>query len=403
MLRKKFIQIREYADLHRVLPISTVSEAAFHDSLRSNRLLSRLREAYLTQRFDIQNEDPSEGINSLHSLPMTILPKENIFAQVSKDAKIGHWRKATVKWFRLGLYMLKYYKDGVKNTYILAKRTKPLLQNYNAKNCLISELFKKVEFNEIEHRLMKKSNNDTIKPLPLSRKQFVECHRRKEVWKIPTFFLLALMFEELTAVICYVWPKVAPHNCLTPGGFKKISRAHANEQLDKLNKVPPYASPYMLTRDEVFAKLRSLAIEETPYWKLKLYRFMDNKSIPQEALVKAHQFLFIDDWLLLQHILHEPMTKLTVAELVDCIWLRQLYYKHEDINIMANNTEGRRVLVWRLLIYWAFRFDKTVSCGGDKLFAERWGVNNIALLNYSGKEGGSLVGRDELPILERLQ
>lgn len=403
MLRQRLFQVRSYANLGRHASISVETSNAFQDSLHANTLLSQLRDAYLSQRLKIQDEDPSEALNSLNSLPMTSLPKQGIFTQVSEDAKVGQWRKGIVKWFRLGLYMLKYYKNGVKNTYLLARKTRPLLKHYDSQNPLVTDLYKKVEFNEIEHRLTKKGQDKPIELLPLSRRQLVECYRQKEIWKLPAFFLLAVVFEEFTAVICYLWPKMAPHNCLTPGGFAKISRTHANNHVGKLGNVPSYKSPYTLPEDEVDAKLKSLAVEETPYWKLKLYRIMNNKTIPRETLMRTHQYLFVDDWLLLQHILHQPTSTLTVAELVDCIWLRQLYYQYEDINAIANDPRGQRVLVWRLLIYWAFRFDKTVSCGGDALFAERWGVNNVAILNYSGQQGGSLVNQDKLSVLDGSQ
>lgn len=211
---------------------------------------------------------------------------------------------------------------------------------------------------------------------------------------------MALAFEEFTAVICYLWPKVAPHNCLTPGAFAKITRSHVNHELGQISEVPTYKSPYTLPTDQVFAKLKSSFIEQTPRWKLALYQLVDNKVLPRETLLRIHHYLFVDDWLLLQHILHNESTVLAPAELVDCIMLRQLYRSEEDLNAMANDPEGQRVLVWRLLIYWAFRFDKTITCGGESLFAERWGVNNVSILNYSGWENGDLIGTRELPILE---
>lgn len=378
--------------------LKPLSTASLQDSLYSNKLFNRLKDTYLDGRVAIGHENATDSLNAANSLPMTQLPKEKIFVQVVQDDKVGSWRKTFVKWFRLGVFMVKYYKEGVKNTYRLARDTRPIIKKYGDE--LIKDFCKRVEFNEIEHRIKKNTGTGSINLLPLTRKQFVECHRRKEVRKIPTFFILALLLEEFTAVICYLWPKVALHNCLTPGAFNKITKLHTNSRLGKLDQLPTYKSPYSLPMDQVFAKLKSSSVEQTPGWKLALYRLVNNEVLPRERLMKIHQYLFVDDCLLLQHVLNNESTVLTPAELVDCIRLRQLYRSEEDINAMVNDPQGQRVLVWRLLLYWAFRFDNTITCGGELLFAEKWGVNNISILNYSGWENGDLIGTHELPILE---
>ncbi|CAR28793.1 ZYRO0F12100p [Zygosaccharomyces rouxii] len=396
MIRFRFTHmVRYHSTSHFTLPLSTSS---LKDSPHSNLLLDKLKDTYLNGKLVVGHENATESLNSTSSLPMTQFPKNKIFVQVAQDDNVGSWRKPFVKWFRLGVYMVKYYKEGVKNTYRLAKDTRPLIKQY--KDRLSTELCKSVEFKEIEHRLKKRAGSEPIELLPLNRRQFVEFHRRREARKIPVFFVLALAFEEFTAVICYLWPKVAPHNCLTPGAFAKITRSHVNHELGQISEVPTYKSPYTLPTDQVFAKLKSSFVEQTPRWKLALYQLVDNKVLPRETLVRIHHYLFVDDWLLLQHILHNESTVLAPAELVDCIMLRQLYRSEEDLNVMANDPQGQRVLVWRLLIYWAFRFDKTITSGGESLFAERWGVNNVSILNYSGWENGDLIGTRELPILE---
>lgn len=398
MIRNRFPQtIRCYSTSQCISPSSTSSSSS--DSLQSNLLLNRLKDTYLDGKLTIKCTDATESLNSTRSLPMTQLPKDKIFIQVSQDNNVGSWRKPIVKWFRLGIYMIKYYKEGIKNTYRVAKDTRSLVRKYEDR--MATEFCKLVEINEIECRLKKKLGLESLVGLlPLNRRQFVEYYRRKEVWKIPFFFILALVFEEFTAVICYLWPKVAPHNCLTPGAFAKITRSHGNDKLGEMSQVPTYKSPYTMQTDEVFNKLQKSSVEETPKWKLGLYRLVDNKILPRETLVRIHHHLFVDDWLLLQHILHNESTTLAPAELVDCIWLRQLYRPEEDLNGMVNDPEGQRVLVWRLLIYWAFRFDKTITSGGESLFAEKWGVNNVSILNYSGWNNGDFVNKRDLSMLE---
>lgn len=396
MIRSGFSYvIRRHSTSQSVSPLSASSLSG---TLNSNLLLDKLKDTYLSGKLVVKHEDSTNSLNSTSSLPMIQFPKDEIFIQVSQDEKVGSWRKPLVKWFRLGVYMVKYYKKGLKSTYQLAKDTKPLVREYGDK--MATEFCKLVEFREIAHRLKERPSSEPIESLPLNRRQFVEFHRRKEVWKIPLFFILALVFEEFTAVICYLWPKVAPHNCLTPGAFAKITKSHANYEVGRIVQVPPYKSPYIMRTNEVFDILKSSSVEQTPKWKLVLYRLVNNKVLPRETLARIHHYLFVDDWLLLQHILHNESTVLAPAELVDCIRVRQLYRSEEDLNAMVNDIQGQRVLLWRLIIYWAFRFDKTVTCGGNSLFAERWGVNNVSILNYSGWENGDLIGSNDLPILE---
>lgn len=403
MLRSKLrLAGCRYSSTHSYsnVPISFISADEFQKSLTSNRTLQRLRTLYLNQTFQVHDEDfeDTAHINSQRSLPMTKLPKKEIFTNVMNDANIAPWRKHIVKWFRIGIFMMKYYKNGIKNTYLVSKETKLFSSKYerDSKTSLITQMCKIIEFNEIQYRVKKDSSK--IKSLPLTRKEFVEYHRRKQVWKIPTFFLLALIFEEFTAVICYVFPKVAPHNCLTPGGFLKISRTHTNG----IAMTGPfkYRSPYTLPKDDLYKALEKSAVIEVPSWKLSVYKQLEDRKISSETLMQIHQYLFIDDWLLLQHILNDPITNMSYKELVNCIWERQLYSKEEDLNKMVHDEVGRNILIWRLFIYWSFRFEGTISAGGDKLFSEKWGVNNVSILNYRGHDGHKFVGAKDLSVLQ---
>lgn len=177
--------VRYHSTSHFTLPLSTSS---LKDSPHSNLLLDKLKDTYLNGKLVVGHENATESLNSTSSLPMTQFPKNKIFVQVAQDDNVGSWRKPFVKWFRLGVYMVKYYKEGVKNTYRLAKDTRPLIKQY--KDRLSTELCKSVEFKEIEHRLKKRAGSEPIELLPLNRRQFVEFHRRREARKIPVFFCI---------------------------------------------------------------------------------------------------------------------------------------------------------------------------------------------------------------------
>lgn len=380
----------------RQLPLSLTSIDTAGQSIQANKLLKKLGLKLKTgelQLVELDNGD--DGINSDRSLPMTVFPKQKIFTEVASDNGIAGWRKGIVKWFRLGVHMMKYYRYGLQNTYRVAKDTRHLIADnqLDSKSSLATQMTKLIEFNEIQARLDKAPSS-----LPLTRRQFVEYYRRGQVWKIPTFFLIALVLEEFTAVLCYFFPKVAPHNCLTPGGYLKICRSHA--RISDFTDPAKYKSPYNLAKKQLLQILRTSPVIQTPSWRLRVYELIDNKRQPCETLVQIHQYLFVDDWLLLKSILSGKEARLSYRELVNCIWERQLYSKNEDLNKMVNDEIGRRILIWRLFLYWSFRFDKTVTTGDDQLFSEKWGVNNVSILNYTGLDGCRLLGMEDLSALE---
>ncbi|CCE89992.1 Pnt1p TDEL_0A06600 [Torulaspora delbrueckii] len=361
---------------------------ALEERLRSNELLKNLKCKYQDNQFQVveDGDEGSQHLNCDKSLPMTVFPKQEIFDKVMRDNKVSQWRKPLTQWFRLGVHMMKYYKDGLRDTYRVAKDTRNLVEKceLDPKTPLVTQLCKLIEFNEIATRQKKDAT-----ALPLTRKQSVMYHRRAQVWKLPTFFILALIFEEFTAVVCYVFPKLAPHNCLTPGAYQKVCRTHTND-VTSWNPIK-YQSPYTISKSSLFHILRRTPVAHISKWKLKIYDTMNIRKNPSETLMRIHQYLFIDDWFLLKDIMDDNPTLLSRKELVNCIFERQLFSADEDLNKMVNEEEGRRLLIWRLFAYWSFRFDGTVTVGGGQLFVEKWGVNNVAILNYSG-----LVGNKQL-------
>ncbi|QLQ81395.1 hypothetical protein HG537_0F01560 [Torulaspora globosa] len=379
---------------YQQFPVSLTSMEVAREGIMANKLVKKLGSKLKNGELQLVKL-ADDGINSDRSLPMTEFPKKRIFIEVDNDNDIGIWRKSIVKWFRLGVHMMKYYKYGLQNTYRVAKDTKCLIadKDLDSKSPLATQMVKLIEFNEIQLRLNKACNG-----LPLTRKEFVEYYRRDQVWKIPMFFLIALALEEFTAVLCYFFPKVAPHNCLTPGGYLKISRSHA--KITDFTDPAKYKSPYNLAKKPLFQILRTSPVIRTSSWRLRVYELIDNKRQPCETLAQIHQYLFVDDWLLLKSILNGKDIRLSYRELVNCIWERQLYSKDEDLNKMVNDDMGRRILIWRLILYWSFRFDKTVTVGGDQLFSEKWGVNNVSILNYTGLNECQLLRVEDLSALE---
>lgn len=88
---------------------------------------------------------------------MTVFPKQEIFDKVMRDNKVSQWRKPLTQWFRLGVHMMKYYKDGLRDTYRVAKDTRNLVEKceLDPKTPLVTQLCKLIEFNEIATRQKK--------------------------------------------------------------------------------------------------------------------------------------------------------------------------------------------------------------------------------------------------------
>lgn len=344
-----------------------------------NRTLQTLLAKYENGSFKVTDnaERCSSELNSVRSLPMVEFPKARIASDVHNDGKIKNWRKPLVQWYRIGVHLVKYYKTGIQNTYKVYRDTK----NVHTVD-LVKKTFKDIEFIETKRI---RNNEASITPSSLlTRKVFAECDRRDQFWKLPTFFVTAILLEEFTALLCYFYPSIAPHNCLMPNGFMKISKKFARK--GALPSWPPkdYLSPYTIDRDAMYELISGLKVSKVGSIKLKFYKAMRLDHLISEELTRCYQYLFVDDWMLLNSILKQETTILHDSELVNIILERQLYKPNEDINKLVCTPDGKDLLVKRVFVYWSSRFEKSIPGQSSELFSTIWGVNNIAILNHPG-------------------
>lgn len=350
-------------------PINLTSKAAFLESTKNNNTFQLLKERIHEDKLKFNDEEVyTLAINSPHALPPTrtasSMEKKNI-------SDIPNWRRTPTLWYRTGVRLVRLYRDGIQNTFNMYRSYK----NYE-----------KVSPSTILMTIESTGKCD------LSRKEFVEFMKRKEeFWKIPRFFILLLIFEELTVGIMYIFPKISLHNCLSTNAFKKLSNISAQNFNDKWRSdIDTYRSPYSFNSEEVNKILEQSPILRIPKWKLKLWKFFGVKDKPNQILSWIYQYLVIDDWLLLQHIIRENETIISNRELVNCILERQLFTKDEDLNAMVNDSMGKKILVWRLICYWSFKYDGIVAPDEKNrkiLYTEKWGVNNISNMTYPGTVG----------------
>ncbi|SCU79670.1 LAFA_0B04808g1_1 [Lachancea sp. 'fantastica'] len=385
------------SSLSRIIAIN--SAKSFQQSLSSNLTLAKLAKAYQNGKFAIDDgsKEISDDLNSTRTLPLVKLPKNQIFNEVLNDPKVGDWRKPATKWFRLGKSLLKMYMNGIKSTWKVYFGTRKLMQGSGASRSIVTSTYRNLEFQQIQNRV---KSDDTVN-LGLTRKQFQEIHRRQEFWKLPVFLILFLVFEETLPFICYLVPSLVPWNCLTPGAFKKLSerRIASQQQLPYQNSGSDvcYTTPYALQCSYTSDLLKSFKMLSST--RALLYSWSGNNNRLCELLARFHQYLVLDDWFLLQSILNtNEKTILSQSELVNAILERQLYRPGEDLNQLVSTEYGQKVLAWRLIIYWSFRFQGTITTGGTKTFSELWGVNNIGILNYPGSQ--KLVDESSLRCIE---
>ncbi|EDO16548.1 hypothetical protein Kpol_1064p29 [Vanderwaltozyma polyspora DSM 70294] len=410
LCRQSLPGLRLYSTVKPTQLISFASSDAFKKSLNDNKALKRLGSAYMQSKLTIvdgysDNVEISAELNSLRTLPRSVLPKDEIFHKVSNDPSVPNWRKPITKWFKLGVYIIKYYKKGVQAIYTVHKETSKLRHKVDKTSNvpLATDLYKYIELSEIESQ---KNKESSIASCPISRKQFVEYHRRQEFWKLPSFILLALIFEEFTAVICYFFPKMVPFNCLIPGGYQKLSKQNARDMTISNSNEFKYQSPYTISKTVLYEFLKGRVAESyISKSKIALSKLSNNRKIPSEALTYIYQHMFVDDWLLLNHIFQNTETKISFEELVNAIMERKLYTPEEDLNQMVNTEIGRKVLTWRLLIYWSYRFEGCVSVIPGKmeegqLFSQKWGINNVSIINHPGTINNSLVTEKDIPNIE---
>ena len=303
--------------------------------------------------------------------------------------------------------LLKSYKTGIQNTLKVFWDTRNEEQKFSIKNGALANLVREIEMHEINTRLSSSSLPTSssakapLRPLSINRKTLVELIRRDQIWKLPVFFTLVFIFEEVSALIFTFFPRVCPYNCLTPGGYKKLSNSYikgttstqGNYGLGPLEFTKQgtikYEPPYAVPIENLYNFLTSFPQSMISNWKLYIYKKLKLQKLLCNEIEKIYQYLFIDDWLLLQSILNTDVEKTKIAlsdrELVNCILERKLYHMGDDLNEMVNDTLGKEILLKRLFLYWTLRYNDTISLNGKHTFSEKWGVNNISLLKYNSE------------------
>lgn len=336
-----------------------INKTALDNNGRSVNLMNTNETINATLVQTKQNDNFLDTINSSNTLPITTTVKSTINIKGIPD-----WRLQPTVWFKTGHKLVKLYRESLQLTIRLFR---------NRENLNTSNILRQLETNQHSNLI--------------TRSDFVNnIIRLHEIKKLPKFGVLLLIFEELVLLLMYWKPELAIHRCLGLRSFKKITSKYAkdynNVRTPHLNS---YKSPYHLDKSKQLSLLKSLHINKIPNWKLQIWHWFNVKDKFESQIEKLLQYLIIDDWLLLLRLIRaEAPLLINDNELVNLVLERQLYLKNEDLNKMINDPVGQQILLNRLVCYWSTRFNGIDLKNGSFKFIDKWGVNNINLLNFSG-------------------
>ncbi|AEY96393.1 FADR173Wp [Eremothecium gossypii FDAG1] len=357
--------------------IRQASARHFALSGEDKALLKQLSDTLGKIKITSSEAEAASDFNSTRSLPVTIFPRQQIAREVEQDSKIGRWRKPAVKLWRLGTAMLRNYRIGFSNTYRVFWDTRRLPEK------LDTDLFRAIEYMEMAARAA--HTPVSLPQLGYERRQVQEWRRREQFWKLPLFGVLVLVFEELVVGLVYLWPGLCPWNCLLPNAYQRVSDRRTERLAVPVEptRAQQYCSVYGIPRDALLQYLRTFGL--ISHFQQLVYRLSGNVYIPVERLQRWQQYLFVDNWMILRSLLETEKTlAISDRELVNIIFERQLFEKGENLNSLVHDDSGRMLLLQRLLTYLSWQFSGTVTVGGDKLYSEKWGANNISVMNFPG-------------------
>jgi len=358
------------------------TKQTFQQSAKNNKLFHNFKQKLENGKILVTSDESKidSDINSSDTLPRTYsvisLEKEKIN---NSNSIVPNWRKSPTLWFRIIKSQMKIYREAIKNSYKVHKKYR------NQSSILYSnqQLLKDLEFNLLDEHI--------------TRTNFVEMYRKNEFWKLPRFLIMFFIFEELFLVMVYLWPKLGLRSALSVGAYKKITESHVLQEnlQNKLcgtvgigKNISSISSPYDLDIKTLKQLLNQLPTNEIPGWKISIWKTFNVKSKLANLVADKHEYYVVDDWLLLRKIMNSEsgITTFSKPELVNLIAERQLYKKNEDLNAMVNDDVGQKILLWRLALYWSFRFDNVniLSPKQNSNFTNKWGVNNVSILNFPG-------------------
>ncbi|CCH40493.1 Pentamidine resistance factor, mitochondrial [Wickerhamomyces ciferrii] len=365
------------------------SHELFFNSIKNNDTLQYLWTAPYSK------PQPDE-INAPSTVPIVLRTKPAVFKSVvDENPKLSGLRLQIKQYTAYTKSVIHFYKVGIQNVWrnrrdVSAIKKKFYVESVDKHGQVIKRRFRNGEdltnilsnlkaLQIVEQETLKKLDKTSI--LKISRQEYLKIIRtEQDFFKIPLFALITLIFAEMTPVICFIFPELAPSTCVFPGLLKKKynSATKATHELSKIRKEryldyylkneTPFQSIYTIPNDELRLLVESLNLKSR-YLPTNLYPI----SILQSRLKNHMTKIDIDNNFLINESLNNDgnyLWNVSKGELIrSCLERGLIDFTKDDLYKL-----GSHDLKIRLLFHLSF-WNEDKSMGNISKF----GINQIGL------------------------
>lgn len=354
------------------------SRAEFQAQVEKNPVLYRLWNSPHTVT-------ETDTLNATHTLPITLRTKEAVFYDIKKEnEELKPFQLSVKQYIAYAKSVIHFYRVGVQNVWKNRKLAQDIRKKYhveivesrgrvvqrqirNGKD-MVNSLVALESFERVEQEAL-----ETLDPtlvLNITRSEYQTVLRtERDFFKLPAFAVILVVFGEMTPLLCYMIPEIAPSTCVFPGLVTKMHRGatKAREKLTKLRLERyggyynrgefPFQSVEKLPDDELKLLAKSLNLVSR-YIPVGVYP----SSILQSRLVDRFNRIKVDNHFLISN--DQNVWNLNKNELIRCCVDRALVdFSKDDLNHI-----GVHELRMRLFFFLGlFEGEKTI--GNVGLFA----------------------------------
>ncbi|ODV81503.1 uncharacterized protein CANTADRAFT_24420 [Suhomyces tanzawaensis NRRL Y-17324] len=296
--------------LNGLLSLSTRTN--FLNDVKKNPLLSSI----------LQEAKPSpETVNAPSTLPLNILPKQEIYDQVAREnpEASSHGLKFKQS-FGYAKSLMKFYKSGVTNVWNNHKLVQDLrkkgyqLQHVDRRGneqairipsfkVLTQEMSQQLYVvktqklaTKEEGEVIKHNSTEGEKLFNLTRAQYQLMNRTpRDFYKLPMFGLIFAIFMEMTPLVCYAIPELTPLTCVLPSILPRMWNTKIVKQLLQAATRPDKQAQnaYNLPIEEVRILCKSLRISSK-----YLPSFVYPETYLRNQLQHYYNYLKVDNYYL---------------------------------------------------------------------------------------------------------
>lgn len=269
--------------------------------LSQNGIKRVAKSSYILQ--SLLQKNSVDAVNTPTTFPIDTPTKAQIMLECEKKGQLK-----TKQWLAYAKLLMTFYKAGVKNAWNNGRESSRIMANHyiekidkngqtvkakptsfrDLSDFMAQALFmSRLEYGALNKlnsasvsdatlNMVKRHTQDTNAIPPdikndlfrLTRSEFQLYNRsRKDSQKLAGFFITLLLFEELTPLVCYYVPTIAPSTCVLPSILPRIWKAHDvaalhRYKLEQKQLVEIYATKnaYSLLDEEVQLMSKALRL-----------------------------------------------------------------------------------------------------------------------------------------------